>query len=415
MSIPLQCACGKSLQVPNEFAGKKIKCTACFQILPVPAAGGTPSLLSREPRSGGQRAIPKTTIEQPTGETPTPSDYARTRLERPSDDPPPIHARTMLERPSSETVLPAPARTKLERPPSVVPPPVHPRTMLVQPSGSPPSDPEEHSRTDWDSLSESKIPSSETRRGMIPGKRRSPAAMQAGRKKWIIGAGVVALAVLLTLGGWLVAVMLRVETATGTLVVETNDNEVDARIKGGKFIVSGPDGKSHTLTGNERSRKLDAGSYKIRVEGVNGLVLDTSEFTLTKGGKVTVRVTMEPNTVATNQPKQEEPIAPEIAPAPEATEQGLTAANVAGVWEHKPGPRPPVEITLHPNGKINDPDGDCTWTLEGMTLSLRWPNEQAPGGVWIDEVKVSEDGKTYQGTNQVRASIRGKKIRDIVP
>ena len=35
----------------------------------------------------------------------------------------------------------------------------------------------------------------------------------------------------------------------------------------------------------------------MRVEGTDGLTLDTPEFTLKKGGKVTVRVTVEPKAV----------------------------------------------------------------------------------------------------------------------
>ena len=101
------------------------------------------------------------------------------------------------------------------------------------------------------------------------------------------------------LGWWLATVVLRVETDKGTLVVEINDAEVEARIKGGKLILTGPDDKvRYTLGPGERDKKIDAGPYKVRVEGADGLALDTPEFTLKKGGKVTVRVTMEPKAVA---------------------------------------------------------------------------------------------------------------------
>ncbi len=42
---------------------------------------------------------------------------------------------------------------------------------------------------------------------------------------------------------------------------------------------------------------------------------------------------------------------------------------------------------------------------------MRWQNSTAPGGVWIDTVKVSEDGKTYKGTNQSNVPISGEKLR----
>ena len=101
----------------------------------------------------------------------------------------------------------------------------------------------------------------------------------------------VALAVLLPVAVALAAVVLRLETANGTLVVELDDPAVEARIKDGKLILSGPDGKTlYTLEHGARNKKIDAGSYKIRVEGTDGLALDTTEFTLMKGDKVTVRV-----------------------------------------------------------------------------------------------------------------------------
>ena len=82
-----------------------------------------------------------------------------------------------------------------------------------------------------------------------------------------------------------------------------NDADVEARIKNGKLILSGPDGKvRYTLSPNDRSKKLEAGPYEIRVEGADGLVLDTPEFTLKKGGEVTVRVTMGQPAVVKNTP-----------------------------------------------------------------------------------------------------------------
>jgi hypothetical protein len=36
MPIPMQCACGKSLKVKDEAAGRKVRCPGCAAILPVP-------------------------------------------------------------------------------------------------------------------------------------------------------------------------------------------------------------------------------------------------------------------------------------------------------------------------------------------------------------------------------------------
>jgi hypothetical protein len=129
----------------------------------------------------------------------------------------------------------------------------------------------------------------------------NPAAKKAKTRRAV--AIALALALLVSLCGWLAVVMLRVETANGTLIVEMNDNDVEARIKNGKLILSGPDGKvRYTLTPQDRSKKLEAGPYKIRVEGADGLVLDTTEFTLQKGGEVKVRVTMAPKAVVKDTP-----------------------------------------------------------------------------------------------------------------
>ncbi|HEX4611806.1 MAG TPA: protein kinase, partial [Urbifossiella sp.] len=109
---------------------------------------------------------------------------------------------------------------------------------------------------------------------------------------------LVAAGLLLPLVAWAAAVVFRVETPNGTIVVEINDPVVEARIKEGRLILTGPDGKDrYILTAAERDKKIDAGPYKIRVEGADGLSLDTPEFTLTKGDRVTVRVKLEPKAV----------------------------------------------------------------------------------------------------------------------
>ncbi|OWK43987.1 protein kinase domain-containing protein [Fimbriiglobus ruber] len=109
----------------------------------------------------------------------------------------------------------------------------------------------------------------------------------------------LALALMAPMAGRYEVVLLRIETANGTLVVEINDAGVEARIKGGTLILSGPDDKvRYTLSLGERVKQIEAGPYKIRVEGSDGLTLDTTEFTLKKGGEVTVRVSAEPGKIA---------------------------------------------------------------------------------------------------------------------
>jgi hypothetical protein len=120
-----------------------------------------------------------------------------------------------------------------------------------------------------------------------------PGATGSGRRRKLLVLALVVAAVV-PLAWWLAAVVLRVETANGTLVVEMDDDETEARIKNGKLVLTGPDDKvRYTLAPSEKNKELPAGAYRVRVEGADGLTLDTPEFTLKKGEKVTVRVRAE--------------------------------------------------------------------------------------------------------------------------
>ena len=90
-----------------------------------------------------------------------------------------------------------------------------------------------------------------------------------------------------------------VESRKGTLIVEINDVRSRLGFKKGKLILTGPDGKvRYTLSPSERDSEDRRGAVQDSVEGADGLRLDTPEFTLKKGGKVTVRVTVAPRAVA---------------------------------------------------------------------------------------------------------------------
>lgn len=87
----------------------------------------------------------------------------------------------------------------------------------------------------------------------------------------------------------------------------------------------------------------------------------------------------------------------------------------AGVWQHSVNAVVKGNNTLFPNGRINKADGNNRWTFDGTHLILMWPNPKAPGGAWFDVTRVSADGRTYLGKNQVGATIAGKKISDARP
>lgn len=54
MTIAVSCTCGKTLNVPDQYAGKRIKCTGCGQPVSVPDAASPPSAT---PASSGQGAV----------------------------------------------------------------------------------------------------------------------------------------------------------------------------------------------------------------------------------------------------------------------------------------------------------------------------------------------------------------------
>jgi hypothetical protein len=106
-------------------------------------------------------------------------------------------------------------------------------------------------------------------------------------------------------------------------------------------------------------------------------------------------------------------IAAKTQSAPKDKKHELTEADVAGPWRHKAGDAWPQEITLHPNGKINDPNGQNTWSMKtrgrNHSLELRWADPRAPGGFWIDTCSLDPEGRIYQGHNQQNMFISGQK------
>lgn len=188
----------------------------------------------------------------------------------------------------------------------------------------------------WDSLTESVIAATQSPR---------TGAARGARNQGLMGATVaVGLLVLGLLSYYLAAVLFRVETPNGTLVVEMHDEEVEARIKNGKLILTGPDGKvRYTLTANDRNKKLAAGPYQIRVEGADGLVVDTPEFTLTKGSEVTVRVRLQ---------TKEVPQAAAAAPADALRRADIPKAVLASIGGGDPKRAPPELVAVLGDGRF---------------------------------------------------------------
>jgi serine/threonine protein kinase len=71
----------------------------------------------------------------------------------------------------------------------------------------------------------------------------------------------VSLVTLAPLGWWLAGVLFRVEPSNGMLVLEVND-EAEARLKNGKLVLSGPDGKTRSaMEAGEWNKELPEGDY----------------------------------------------------------------------------------------------------------------------------------------------------------
>lgn len=83
---------------------------------------------------------------------------------------------------------------------------------------------------------------------------------------------------------------------------------------------------------------------------------------------------------------------------------------VVSTWQHFVAGAQRGNVVLYSNGKLNDPYGIATWNRVGDQLTFNWPNDAAPGGVWVDECTVSPDGNRYSGRNQLNARIEGVLI-----
>jgi hypothetical protein len=81
-----------------------------------------------------------------------------------------------------------------------------------------------------------------------------------------------------------------------------------------------------------------------------------------------------------------------------------------GVWKHFVSGRYLGDHEFVPGGGIETDDSPNRWAFEDGVLTLRFPSRQAPGGVWIDTLKLSADGNRYEGKNQAGTPIRGERI-----
>ena len=87
-----------------------------------------------------------------------------------------------------------------------------------------------------------------------------------------------------------------------------------------------------------------------------------------------------------------------------------------GTWQHSVNFNDANPLRLLSDGHINTPDSAATWALDGDQLTLRWPNLNAPGGAYVDQVTVADNGRWYVGRTKGGLVVRGTRtVDDLVP
>lgn len=82
---------------------------------------------------------------------------------------------------------------------------------------------------------------------------------------------------------------------------------------------------------------------------------------------------------------------------------------IVGRWLHSVNGQS-REMRLSADGRIDDRNDGAQWKSNGGQLMLTWPTSQSPTGSWIDQCKLSPDGQSYSGRNQMGVEIRGRKL-----
>lgn len=85
---------------------------------------------------------------------------------------------------------------------------------------------------------------------------------------------------------------------------------------------------------------------------------------------------------------------------------------VVALWMFGLVGKEPGRVALLSNGAVNSPTGKSSWKVDGNKLIFYWPNERAPGGVWIDTCTLSADRKSIRGRNQLGASVAGTLVTE---
>jgi arabinan endo-1,5-alpha-L-arabinosidase len=83
---------------------------------------------------------------------------------------------------------------------------------------------------------------------------------------------------------------------------------------------------------------------------------------------------------------------------------------LVGRWDHSVDDRDHYDIFFESTGEITGTKGEAKWELDGQEMLMKWKDERAPNGYWVDRVKLAADGRTYSGTNQSGRKILGRRL-----
>lgn len=90
----------------------------------------------------------------------------------------------------------------------------------------------------------------------------------------------------------------------------------------------------------------------------------------------------------------------------------LRRLDPVGTWRHAVDGSVTGTVEIRPDGTFAAGGGGGTWTCVDGALELRWPRRDAPGGAWVDRLRLSDDGRRYAGRNQIGNVITGERVEE---
>lgn len=103
------------------------------------------------------------------------------------------------------------------------------------------------------------------------------------------------------------------------------------------------------------------------------------------------------------------PVVAEPLTDPPGKKARLKPSDILGKWNHLVNYKIESTVNILPEGRLNSPDSDDRWTIDGNTLIMHWTDKDAPNAAWLDEIHLAADGKAYIGRNLKGMVIRGIK------